>query len=81
MNGGLVHSPTTEKLEEFTESFWTPRKSLESQTRQHYVARNRYISEQTTKMPYASVYGTQNISEFLEWLASISLGMQFFFFH
>ncbi|XP_033208422.1 serine/threonine-protein kinase dyf-5-like isoform X2 [Belonocnema kinseyi] len=60
MNGGLINSPT-EKIEEFTESFWTPRDSLENQTRQHYIARNRYIAEHTTTIPYATVYGTQNI--------------------
>lgn len=79
MNGGLINSPTTEKMEDFTESFWTPRDSLENQTRQHYIARDRYIAEQTTTIPYATVYGTQNISEFLEWLASASFCTHFDF--
>ncbi|XP_076238807.1 serine/threonine-protein kinase dyf-5 [Calliopsis andreniformis] len=56
----LVGQPL-EKYEEFTDSFWVPRNSIENQTRQYYLPRNRYIADQTLRLPYPSVYGTQNI--------------------
>lgn len=62
---GFIGQATSNKYEDFTESFWGPRNNIENQTRQHYLARNRYITEQSLKLPYPSVYGTQNISEYL----------------
>ncbi|XP_078041506.1 serine/threonine-protein kinase dyf-5 isoform X1 [Augochlora pura] len=56
----LVGQPV-EKYEQFTDSFWVPRNSIENQTKQYYLPRNRYISDQTLRLPYPSVYGTQNI--------------------
>ncbi|KAK1133320.1 hypothetical protein K0M31_011136 [Melipona bicolor] len=56
----LVGQPM-EKYEEFTDSFWLPRNSVENQTRQYYIPRNRYLTDQTLRLPYPSVYGTQNI--------------------
>ncbi|CAD1473142.1 unnamed protein product, partial [Heterotrigona itama] len=56
----LVGQPV-EKYEEFTDSFWLPRNSVENQTRQYYIPRNRYLTDQTLRLPYPSVYGTQNI--------------------
>ncbi|XP_011142752.1 serine/threonine-protein kinase ICK isoform X2 [Harpegnathos saltator] len=58
---GLIGQAASNKYEDFTESFWAPRDSIENQTRQHYLARNRYIAEQSLRLPYSSVYGTQNI--------------------
>ncbi|KAG5332238.1 MAK kinase, partial [Acromyrmex heyeri] len=58
---GFIGQATSNKYEDFTESFWGPRNNIENQTRQHYLARNRYITEQSLKLPYPSVYGTQNI--------------------
>ncbi|XP_043590517.1 serine/threonine-protein kinase ICK isoform X2 [Bombus pyrosoma] len=57
----LVGQPM-EKYEEFTDSFWVPKNSVENQTRQYYIPRNRYLTDQTLRLPYPSVYGTQNIS-------------------
>ncbi|XP_012245320.1 serine/threonine-protein kinase ICK isoform X1 [Bombus impatiens] len=57
----LVGQPI-EKYEEFTDSFWVPKNSVENQTRQYYIPRNRYLTDQTLRLPYPSVYGTQNIS-------------------
>ncbi|XP_017883173.1 uncharacterized protein LOC108626800 [Ceratina calcarata] len=59
----LVGQPL-EKYEEFTDSFWIPRNSVDNQARQYYFPRNRYISDQTLRLPYPSVYGTQAISEY-----------------
>ncbi|XP_024225913.1 serine/threonine-protein kinase ICK isoform X3 [Bombus impatiens] len=56
----LVGQPI-EKYEEFTDSFWVPKNSVENQTRQYYIPRNRYLTDQTLRLPYPSVYGTQNI--------------------
>ncbi|XP_029041473.1 serine/threonine-protein kinase ICK isoform X3 [Osmia lignaria lignaria] len=56
----LVGQPM-EKYEEFTDSFWVPRNSVENQTKQYYLPRNRYITDQTLRLPYPSVYGTQTI--------------------
>ncbi|CAL7939552.1 unnamed protein product [Xylocopa violacea] len=56
----LVGQPM-EKYEEFTDSFWVPRNSVENQAKQYYLPRNRYINDQTLRLPYPSVYGTQNI--------------------
>ncbi|XP_060813788.1 serine/threonine-protein kinase ICK isoform X1 [Bombus pascuorum] len=56
----LVGQPV-EKYEEFTDSFWVPKSSVENQTRQYYIPRNRYLTDQTLRLPYPSVYGTQNI--------------------
>ncbi|XP_071859141.1 serine/threonine-protein kinase ICK isoform X1 [Bombus fervidus] len=56
----LVGQPV-EKYEEFTDSFWVPKNSVENQTRQYYIPRNRYLTDQTLRLPYPSVYGTQNI--------------------
>ncbi|XP_076682820.1 serine/threonine-protein kinase ICK isoform X2 [Andrena cerasifolii] len=56
----LVGQPL-EKYEEFTDSFWVPRNSIENQTKQYYLPRNRYITDQTLRLPYPSVYGTQTI--------------------
>ncbi|XP_068975766.1 serine/threonine-protein kinase ICK isoform X1 [Bombus flavifrons] len=56
----LVGQPM-EKYEEFTDSFWVPKNSVENQTRQYYIPRNRYLTDQTLRLPYPSVYGTQNI--------------------
>ncbi|XP_033333767.1 serine/threonine-protein kinase dyf-5 isoform X2 [Megalopta genalis] len=56
----LVGQPV-EKYEQFTDSFWVPRNSIENQTKQYYLPRNRYITDQTLRLPYPSVYGTQNI--------------------
>ncbi|EGI59484.1 PREDICTED: serine/threonine-protein kinase ICK [Acromyrmex echinatior] len=58
---GFIGQATSNNYEDFTESFWGPRNNIENQTRQHYLARNRYITEQSLKLPYPSVYGTQNI--------------------
>ncbi|KAL6422294.1 hypothetical protein ACFW04_010567 [Cataglyphis niger] len=58
---GFINQATSNKYEDFTESFWGSRNSIENQTRQHYLARNRYIAEQSLRLPYPSVYGTQNI--------------------
>ncbi|KAL0104051.1 hypothetical protein PUN28_017031 [Cardiocondyla obscurior] len=58
---GFIGQATSNKYEDFTESFWRPRNNIENQTRQHYLARNRYITEQSLRLPYPSVYGTQNI--------------------
>nr|XP_012151479.1 PREDICTED: serine/threonine-protein kinase MAK isoform X3 [Megachile rotundata] len=56
----LVGQPM-EKYEEFTDSFWVPRNSVENQGKQYYLPRNRYITDQTLRLPYPSVYGTQTI--------------------
>ncbi|CAK9806736.1 Serine/threonine-protein kinase MAK [Anthophora plagiata] len=56
----LVGQPM-EKYEEFTDSFWIPRNSIETQGKQYYLPRNRYIADQTLRLPYPSVYGTQII--------------------
>ena len=56
----LVGQPM-EKYEEFTDSFWVPKNSVENQTRQYYIPRNRYLTDQSLRLPYPSVYGTQNI--------------------
>ncbi|XP_067207633.1 serine/threonine-protein kinase dyf-5 isoform X2 [Linepithema humile] len=58
---GLISQATSNKFEGFTESFWGPRNNIENQTRQHYLARNRYITEQGLRLSYPSVYGTQSI--------------------
>ncbi|XP_020283095.1 serine/threonine-protein kinase ICK isoform X2 [Pseudomyrmex gracilis] len=58
---GFIGQATSNKYEGFTESFWGSRNSIENQTRQHYLARNRYIAEQSLRLPYPSVYGTQSI--------------------
>lgn len=60
---GLISQATSNKYEGFTESFWGSRNNIENQTRQHYLARNRYIAEQSLRLPYPSVYGTQSISK------------------
>lgn len=60
---GLISQATSNKYDGFTESFWGPRNNIENQTRQHYLARNRYIAEQGLRLPYPSVYGTQSISK------------------
>ncbi|XP_076621433.1 serine/threonine-protein kinase ICK isoform X1 [Colletes latitarsis] len=52
---------TLEKYEEFTDSFWVPRNPIENQSKQYYLPRNRYITDQTLRLPYPSVYGTQSI--------------------
>ncbi|XP_032664651.1 serine/threonine-protein kinase dyf-5 isoform X2 [Odontomachus brunneus] len=57
---GLIGQGASNKYDDFTESFWAPR-DIENQTRQHYLARNRYIAEQSLRLPYSSVYGTQSI--------------------
>lgn len=54
---------SVEKYEEFTDSFWMPRNSIENQAKRYYIPRNRYIADQTLRLPYPSVYGTQNISK------------------
>lgn len=61
---GFIGQTTSNKYEDFTESFWGPRNNVENQTRQHYLGRNRYITEQSLRLPYPSVYGTQNISKY-----------------
>ncbi|KAG7205435.1 hypothetical protein KM043_007427 [Ampulex compressa] len=58
---GVVGPPTSARYEEFTDSFWGPRDAIENETKQYYLTRNRYISEQNSRLPYPSVYGTQNI--------------------
>ncbi|XP_011862593.1 PREDICTED: serine/threonine-protein kinase ICK isoform X2 [Vollenhovia emeryi] len=58
---GFIDQATSNKYEDFTGSFWGSRNNIENQTRQHYLARNRYITEQSLRLPYPSVYGTQNI--------------------
>ncbi|KAH0945213.1 hypothetical protein HN011_010747 [Eciton burchellii] len=58
---GFIGQATSNKYDDFTESFWGSRNSIENQTRQHYLARNRYIAEQSLRLPYPSVYGTQSI--------------------
>ncbi|XP_029155166.1 serine/threonine-protein kinase dyf-5 isoform X1 [Nylanderia fulva] len=58
---GFIGQATSNKYEDFTDSFWGSKNSIENQTRQHYLARNRYIAEQSLRLPYPSVYGTQNI--------------------
>ncbi|XP_011155492.1 serine/threonine-protein kinase dyf-5 isoform X2 [Solenopsis invicta] len=58
---GFIGQATSNKYDDFTDSFWGPRNNIENQTRQHYLARNRYITEQSLRLPYPSVYGTQNI--------------------
>ncbi|XP_076288631.1 serine/threonine-protein kinase dyf-5 isoform X2 [Lasioglossum baleicum] len=57
----LVVGQPMEKYEQFTDSFWVPRNSIDNQTKQYYLPRNRYITDQTLRLPYPSVYGTQNI--------------------
>ncbi|XP_023288302.1 serine/threonine-protein kinase dyf-5 [Orussus abietinus] len=59
---GTVPS-ASERNEEFVDSYRDPWETAENQTRQHFLARNRYISEQmsNSKLPYPSVYGTQII--------------------
>lgn len=64
---GIVGQPPTDKYaDDLTDSLWGPRENIESQTRQHYLARNRYIAEQNGRLPYPSVYGTQSLSEFVD---------------
>ncbi|XP_008554870.1 serine/threonine-protein kinase ICK [Microplitis demolitor] len=58
---GMVAQPVSEKLDDSMDTFWGTRDNLESQARQHYLLRNRYISEQNGRMPYPSVYGTYAI--------------------
>jgi len=65
---GFINQATANKYEDFTESFWEPRNNIENQTRQHYLARNRYITEQSLRLPYPSVYGTQNVSKYLTYI-------------
>ncbi|XP_031841538.1 serine/threonine-protein kinase dyf-5 isoform X2 [Nomia melanderi] len=55
----LVAQPL-EKYEQFTDSFWVPRNSIENQPKQYYLPRNRYITDQTLRLPYPSVYETTN---------------------
>ncbi|XP_016841403.1 serine/threonine-protein kinase MAK isoform X3 [Nasonia vitripennis] len=63
INGGPllngIKPPSGEKLEEIADSFWAT-KSKEDQTRQHLLARNRYINEQSARLPYPSVYEAGN---------------------
>lgn len=59
----MVAQPVSEKLDDSMDTFWGTRDNLESQARQHYLLRNRYISEQNGRMPYPSVYGTYAISK------------------
>ncbi|XP_076383526.1 serine/threonine-protein kinase dyf-5 isoform X1 [Megalopta genalis] len=70
----LVGQPV-EKYEQFTDSFWVPRNSIENQTKQYYLPRNRYITDQTLRLPYPSVYGTQNIKSihFVESTTKVTL--------
>ncbi|EZA60521.1 hypothetical protein DMN91_009959 [Ooceraea biroi] len=56
---GFIGQATSNKYDDFTESFWGARNSIENQTRQHYLARNRLLAEQSLRLPYPSVYGTQ----------------------
>lgn len=60
---GFIGQAMSNKYEDFTESFWGPRDSIENQTRQHYLTRSRYIADQSLRLPYPSVYGTQSISK------------------
>lgn len=62
---GFIGQATSNKYDDFTESFWGSRNNIENQTRQHYLARNRYIAEQNLRLRYPSVYGTQSISKYL----------------
>ncbi|KAK0163645.1 hypothetical protein PV327_007308 [Microctonus hyperodae] len=56
---GIVAQSGMEKFEDPVDKFWSTREHLESQTRQHYLARGHYVVEQNGRMPYPSVYGTQ----------------------
>ena len=67
VTGELPQPPSGDKLEELADSYWATKskEQLENQTRQHFLARSRYIAEQSaTRLPYPSVYGTQGISEY-----------------
>jgi len=70
---GFIGQATSNKYDDFTESFWGSRNSIENQTRQHYLARNRYIAEQSLRLPYPSVYGTQTISKYFAQVLVASL--------
>ncbi|XP_011352350.1 serine/threonine-protein kinase dyf-5 isoform X2 [Ooceraea biroi] len=61
---GFIGQATSNKYDDFTESFWGARNSIENQTRQHYLARNRLLAEQSLRLPYPSVYETTNKSAF-----------------
>ncbi|KAH0554390.1 serine/threonine-protein kinase dyf-5-like isoform X1 [Cotesia glomerata] len=58
---GMVAQPVSEKVDDSMDSFWGTRENLETQARQHYLVRNCYLSEQNSRMPYSSVYGTHAI--------------------
>ncbi|CAG5096497.1 Similar to Mak: Serine/threonine-protein kinase MAK (Mus musculus) [Cotesia congregata] len=58
---GMVAQPVSEKVDDSMDSFWGTRENLETQARQHYLVRNCYLSEQNSRMPYPSVYGTHAI--------------------
>ncbi|XP_043284779.1 serine/threonine-protein kinase dyf-5-like isoform X2 [Venturia canescens] len=61
VNGIAAQVPGEKFTDDFMpETYWGARDNIESQTRQHYLARNRYIAEQNGRLPYPSVYGTQN---------------------
>lgn len=65
-NGIAGHVPGEKFTDDLmTETFWGARDNIETQTRQHFLARNRYIAEQNGRLPYPSVYGTQNASELI----------------
>ena len=66
MSGNNQEPPLNlEKLEnDLKDSYWTKRDTLENQMRQHFLARNRYIAEQNTRLPYPNVYGAQYFSKF-----------------
>ncbi|XP_044582034.1 serine/threonine-protein kinase dyf-5-like isoform X2 [Cotesia glomerata] len=59
---GMVAQPVSEKVDDSMDSFWGTRENLETQARQHYLVRNCYLSEQNSRMPYSSVYGTHAIT-------------------
>ncbi|XP_066603371.1 serine/threonine-protein kinase dyf-5 isoform X2 [Prorops nasuta] len=58
---GVTAQPTSAKFEEFNDSFGWPKDNIENnQSRPHFLLRNRYISEQSSKLPYTNVYNVQN---------------------
>ncbi|XP_046742554.1 serine/threonine-protein kinase ICK isoform X1 [Diprion similis] len=63
LNGSVpppVPNPT-ENIEEKIDSIWGSQENIDTQAKQHYLARSRYVAGQSTRMPYPSVYGTSQI--------------------
>ncbi|XP_046423355.1 serine/threonine-protein kinase dyf-5 isoform X2 [Neodiprion pinetum] len=63
LNGSIpppVPNPP-EDIEEKIDSLWGSQENIDTQAKQHYLARSRYVAGQSTRMPYPSVYGTSQI--------------------